>query len=238
MKVNSKISEREIKLILVFLLLIIMVSTYLLGFKEYYNKTQKLKAENTSLLIRKNELLLKEGNKERTIAQTKEIDEQTGKLLNEFPPSLTQDRITMMIHDLMKKSDINISTILFHDTSVFYSEEGYKTSEPESSEIISMLELDSGLPGSSSLGITGYKTSLSINYQATYDALKESIRFFNSYMDRMNITDLTAAFDNKTGNLTGMMKLDMYAISGTEREDVEPVIDGMVGTRNIFGTFE
>lgn len=277
MKLNKKISEREIKLMLIFLILLIMVSAYLFGFKEYSNKTRKLKAENAGLIIQKNELLQKEANKDRTLALTKELNNKADKLLNEFPATLSQERITMIINYLMKASEINISTISFGDTSVFYQEEmaeadatdgattnsGSGNSASANSESLNStttnsdavntnitdatiagrnssatLGLQESETGTPATGVIGYKTSITINYQATYDALKESIAFFNNNSDRMNITDLTAAFDNKTGNLTGMMKLDMYAINSSNREKSDPFIDGTIGSKNIFGTFE
>ena len=59
------------------------------------------------------------------------------------------------------------------------------------------------------------------------------------YDERMNIPTFNAAFNHTTGKLSGTMTIDMYALSGTGKEFVDPVIDGLpLGTDNIFGTFE
>jgi hypothetical protein len=91
----------------------------------------------------------------------------------------------------------------------------------------------------STLNDIGYKMGVTITYQMNYEGMKKCMDYIKSEGDRMNIRDISAAFDNSTGNLTGTMTIDMYAYSGSKQPYVEPDINDVeISTDNIFGTFE
>ena len=89
-------------------------------------------------------------------------------------------------------------------------------------------------------GITYYDVSLlketmSMNYTCTYEQLKRLVDFVNAYTERMNIESITVSYDAQTGNLTGDMTLNLFAVTGTEKEYVAPEINDLsLGETNIF----
>ena len=88
-------------------------------------------------------------------------------------------------------------------------------------------------------GVAGYGIVMSLNYQGSYDGLKEVILYNNAQDKRMVFDSLTAAYDSTTGMLTGNMTLSQYYMTGTENIYAEPYVPAMdLGTDNIFGTME
>jgi hypothetical protein len=236
MELLKKISDHEIKLILVFLTLIIFVGSYQLGYQRYHQKAGRLSTENMNLRIQMNELQMKEANKDNILKNTSDMVSEAASLLEEFPLGLPQEKSTLFISALAGFSGMKISTISFGASTVFYS-------EANTSEAAAGMNAASGTDAAVvqplASGYTGYKTAVMIAYQATYEGMKKSIRYINEYEERMNLVDLTASFDNTTGNLTGVMTIELYAVTGTDRVPEEPVIQGVqLGTDNIFGSFE
>ena len=57
--------------------------------------------------------------------------------------------------------------------------------------------------------------------------------------EKMNITDISAAFDNTTGNLTGTLTISLYALAGIKKGEEEVSIPGIgLGMDNIFDSIE
>lgn len=89
------------------------------------------------------------------------------------------------------------------------------------------------------LNITGYTTSIVLTYQASYQGLKKCIEFINNNKEKMNITEISAAFDNTTGNLTGTLTISVYALAGIKKGEEEVTIPGIdLGMDNIFNSIE
>ena len=84
--------------------------------------------------------------------------------------------------------------------------------------------------------VTGYYASIGVKYDATYEGLKDMLAYVNEYSDRITITDFSSSMDSETGRLTGDMTFNMYVITNTGKDYVEPKFDIMLkGVQNIFG---
>lgn len=232
----SKISDREVKLLLVVLILAILLGTYQSGYQRFHKKTLRLKSENANMLIGKNELLLKQLNGEKILVDTEELRFKTDRILEKFPSSLTQENSIVFIMYLSQLSGMKIYSISFGDTSIFYSPNTVSDSS---------VNVEAALSDHAEIGLKqddkmkGYRTAVTFNYQTTYSGLKKCINQISNSEERMNISNLSAAFDNATGNLTGMMTLQMYAIDTGERHYDGPAFDDVsIGRDNIFNTIE
>lgn len=271
MELLKKISDHELKLILVFFTLMIFVGSYQLGYQRYHHKAGRLATENTNLRIQMSELQTKEENSNNIIKNTADMTTKAASLLKEFPTGLSQEKSTLFVSGMALFSGMKITTISYEDSTVFYSD----TNAPESAagtgftaettaaagtnaavgttqtmgmaaaagtNMVGGANITSGTDSTAQpvvSGYTGYKTAVTIAYQTTYEGLKKSIRYINEYDERMNVIDLTASFDNTTGNLTGVMTIELFAVNGRDRVPEEPVIPGVqLGTDNIFGSFE
>ena len=90
--------------------------------------------------------------------------------------------------------------------------------------------------GTESGPVTGYYASIGVAYDASYDGLKDMLAYVNEYSDRMIITDFNSSMDSETGRLSGQMTFNMFIITNTGKEYVEPKFDFMLkGVQNIFG---
>ena len=259
MEAIKKISDREKKLLLIFLSLLILVGAYQLGYQKYTNKTDVLTVANLDMKAKLNVLQEKQRDKEKYLKETKEWNIKTDKMLNEFAVSLPQNKITMFVTSLEEYAGMKVSSISFQDMSIFYTStqtnnavdaaaasdatvasDGTATVETTATDQVGEdNDATIGQESLSNLDLTGYQTTTVLTYQTTYDGMKKCIDYINNNEEKMNISDLTVAFDNTTGNLSGTLTINMYALDGINKAYVEPEINGVdIGTDNIFGTFE
>jgi hypothetical protein len=238
MQILNKLSSKEKKLLFVFVILLIVVVTYQFGYVAYSNKAKELEDSNQILKSRLMELQQKQDNRNKYITETDTMKREIDTLISKFPAGLTQEQSTIFVTELETYAGMDVSSISFGDISMFYTtgqgvgDNNSATTDGESQETKTV-----EVGGFSN--IAGYQMTMNLSYQTTYDGLKKCIDFINKSDSKMNISDLTAAFDNTTGNLTGTMTIVLYALDGTGKDFKNVTIDGVqLGTDNIFGTFE
>ena len=119
----------------------------------------------------------------------------------------------------IKNAGLEIPSVSFGvDTEIFYS---------------------TAVPSTDGLGVSVLSCPLSITYRTTYEGFKECMDYINQYEERMNVENVTASYDATTGNLTGTMVINLFAMSGTDNQYQKPEVSGItIGTDNIFGTAE
>lgn len=124
MKNSKKITTRELKLLFVFFTLLILFVSYQFGYLKYTKKADALTSENQVLEGRLAELEKKDSNREKVENETAEYLRKKNAMLEEFSGGFTQEKITMFVIDLEEYAGMNVSSIAFEDTSVFYSPTG------------------------------------------------------------------------------------------------------------------
>ncbi|MDD6254825.1 MAG: hypothetical protein PUA82_02290 [Eubacteriales bacterium] len=80
-----------------------------------------------------------------------------------------------------------------------------------------------------------YKYPVTISYTGTYSQLKSAVKFIEDYGERMTINDITSTYDETTGRITGTITLNMYTLTGTEKQYSDPNVSGSLGNADIFG---
>ncbi len=235
MELRRKISDRELKLIMLFATLILCIISYQFGYIKYQQKTARLRTENSNIRIQVEEMNRKKANKAEILRKTEENKAKAELLIGEFPLGLEQEGTTLLFRALREDSGWKLSHISYEDISVFYTREAPAAKSAAGGTAAEPSEKT----GRDSKGITGYKRAVTISYQTTYQGLKRGIAFLTGHKNRMSMTSLTAAFDPTTGNLTGSMTLMLYAVDGPDREVQEELLPKIrYGRENIFGTFE
>jgi outer membrane murein-binding lipoprotein Lpp len=261
---NRRISEKDLKLLIFFFALLILIASYQLGYRKFTTKAEELSTENQELTKKVDELEGKQGSKEEYISQTEEMNKKMDTILEQYPAKLTQEKITMFVLALEKYADMKVSSISFQEITEFFSMTDLATKREENA-LSSINDIESTIASDTSqdtdvnqvaasdeakkensakgnakdLNITGYQTAITLNYQTNYEGLKKCVDYINRNEDKMTIHDLSASFDSSTGNLTGSMTINLYSITGTDKVYEEPEINGgRIGTKNIFGTFE
>lgn len=211
--------QKQLKLIIILLTLILIVGSYFFGYQRFSNKAEQLDKENKLLINQRMELQQKSTNKDALINETEEMKEKIKTLLNEFPRGLLQEKSIMFIHDLANNTGMEIATINLSELELFYPLSGPE--EPNEEQLM------------------GHKAKVTISYSTTYEGLKKWISYIHDYDERMNIPSFSAAFNHTTGKLSGTMMIDLYALNGSGKECKAPVINGVpIGTDNIFGSFD
>lgn len=236
MDIIKKLPQKQVKLILVLVTLLIVVFSYFFGFQKFNKKADLLQKENRTLTSERNELLEKNRNKAALTEEMTIMRERYKSLIDEFPSDITQDKSIMFIYNLTKYAKIEVKVIGLGEKELFYSPLGYSNTPLEATtEIADTTQISNG----NIEDILGYKTRVNISYSSTYEGLKKCIRYINDDKDRMNVSSFNAAFDQTSGILSGTMIIDFYALRGTGKELEEVLIDTVpIGTENIFGTFE
>lgn len=215
----KQLPQRQLKLILILVTLILIVGSYFFGYQKFSNKAEQLDRENKMLINQRIELQQKNMNKDAIIDETKEMKEKTKILMDSFPRGLSQEKSIMFIHSLASNTGMEIGSINLSELELFYPLSG-----PEEVNIDQLM---------------GHKTKVTISYSSTYEGLKKWISYIHDYDERMNIPSFSAAFNHTTGKLSGTMMIDLYALNGSDKEFKDPVINGVpIGTDNIFGSFD
>ena len=251
-----KVSKRDILLLVGFLGILAAVCSYLFVFQPTMEKSDALEQENMELQARINDLSSKMQNKDSYIAETESMNREMDAIFKEFPVDVREeDSILLAINqELIAPMLINSISISACEPVVLQGEEEdvehtYEIDEIEEyeaqegiSDDVSASDAD---PNGNGVGTENMPSVLmsrnvTINYLVSYEGLKRGIKNISVQDNRMSIDNLTVAYDESTGLLTGTTSIDMYCIPGQEgKEYVVPNFSSvLLGTDNIFGSIE
>lgn len=217
-------------------LLLVLVLVVLLAFMGYNflyvpqrEKLDKLVEENFEL--EKNMIILQ--NKTRDEAMYKEkinaSKEAMTEVMNRYAAGHTPEKSIMLVDTMVNEIGIELPNINFGSPSALTNVQMpiVKSTEGETGEASYTVDYYN-------VGITS--ESLSMSYKCTYDQMKQFVDFLNAYPERMNISSVSVSYDSETGNLSGSLLLNLYAVTGTDKQYVDPEItDIRLGDENIFG---
>lgn len=251
----NKVTVKEKRLLFLLVVVFILAGSYQFGYVRFHSMTVELEGENLELTNKLLELQQKQSKKQTMKEETKEYLSMTKVMLLRYPKTLTQEKNLLFITELEQYANIKIESISFNETNVFYTGTDIQagidiqtgantqtgadtqtgTDTQEGANLVSDTEEEAiTLNGP----VTGYQTTLNLNYQSTYEGLKKAIDFINTYNEKRHVTNITAAFDMSTGNLSGTMSIVLYEAEGGTAYEA-PELDNIgVGKDNIFGTFE
>lgn len=234
---KKKVTDRDIRLILVLLIIAIIGCSYYFGY-QYFNKLTAQTEEEIEVL--NGRLAVLEAKKNQIAyyeEQTPKLIEDTGEITKRFLPGELPEDMILFARELELRNGMEIQSVNFGTPEQFY--QGVRISEEQ------VLD-DNGVPTgelrqnsySDPFGLTGYQVTIGISYTTTYQGFKDCIDYINSYERVRAIESISASFDSATGNLTGSMELVLYLAYGTGETYEAPEIypDFRLGNDNIFGT--
>jgi hypothetical protein len=89
----------------------------------------------------------------------------------------------------------------------------------------------------SALIMRGLQSTITMNFQASYEDFKKLTKYIENYPDQTVIDSISVSADPSSGKLAGSLVLKRFALSGTGKVYEKPMIDDIsIGTDNIFGT--
>lgn len=110
--------------------------------------------------------------------------------------------------------------------------------EAELTEEDMIFKIEESEPDYANLSV--YESTITLPFSGEYDEVKELVRYVTENEDHMSLGAVSAAFDTKTGLVSGSITIYMYAMNGNGKAYEDPVISGIdLGAKdgNIFGSY-
>ena len=251
------ISERDKKILIVFVGILIFALVYYFPIRSYTEDAEKLNTENVGLTAKLAELEAKVARESEIKAETTNYEADTLALVAKFPSFLQVENEIMDIVGLEKELKVEVPLITVNtpvemkgsDTpeaettqappQEVATEEAPEASPEEASATEAPVADETGVAPAVANKYKLYDMSTNINYKGGYDSLKKFLDKIAKSTDKKSINSVSLTFDNKTGNLDGNIVYDSYFLAGSDRP-YEEIITKTIrhGTKNIFGTVD
>lgn len=249
------ISERDKKILIVFVGILIFALVYYFPIRSYTEDAEKLNTENVGLTAKLAELEAKVARESEIKAETTNYEADTLALVAKFPSFLQVENEIMDIVGLEKELKVEVPLITVNtpvevkssDTpeaeTTQAAEAPQEVATEEAPEEASTTEApvadETGVAPAAANKYKLYDMSTNINYKGGYDSLKKFLDKIAKSTDKKSINSVSLTFDNKTGNLDGNIVYDSYFLAGSDRP-YEEIITKTIrhGTKNIFGTVD
>lgn len=252
-------SERDKRLLIYLGALCILAAAYFLVGRPYMDKIEQLESQKMTLT---SELSEKQLAYSRNGEYQKDIDEANKKIdeiIAKFPEDNTDEKSIMFAVNAekdvpiwfvqMKFAESTQSLVNGEETETM-AEESIENTQEQVNEIEnetgdatdSSTEIEAGDNSTEQIAgvsdLVGRSTDLGISFIVSYPGFKNFLAYIRDYEDRMVIKNIDAAYDEKTGLVSGNLSLSQYAILGPGRvlPDVETEVE-KIGTENIFAAY-
>ena len=249
------ISERDKKILIVFVGILISALVYYFPIRSYTEDAEKLNTENVGLTAKLAELEAKVARESEIKAETTNYEADTLALVAKFPSFLQVENEIMDIVGLEKELKVEVPLITVNtpvemkssDTPEAQTTEATEAPQEVATEEAPEADSTTEAPAADETGVAPavankyklYDMSTNINYKGGYDSLKKFLDKIAKSTDKKSINSVSLTFDNKTGNLDGNIVYDSYFLAGSDRP-YEEIITKTIrhGTKNIFGTVD
>lgn len=247
------ISERDKKILIVFVGILIFALVYYFPIRSYTEDAEKLNTENVGLTAKLAELEAKVARESEIKAETTNYEADTLALVAKFPSFLQVENEIMDIVGLEKELKVEVPLITVNtpvemkgsdapeaETTEAPPQEVATEEAPEAASTTEAPAADeTEVAPAAANKYKLYDMSTNINYKGGYDSLKKFLDKIAKSTDKKSINSVSLTFDNKTGNLDGNIVYDSYFLVGSDRP-YEEIITKTIrhGTKNIFGTVD
>lgn len=252
------ISERDKKILIVFVGILIFALVYYFPIRSYTEDAEKLNTENVGLTAKLAELEAKVARESEIKAETTNYEADTLAMVAKFPSFLQVENEIMDIVGLEKELKVEVPLITVNtpvemkasdtpevaeadeapqEVATEEAPEEASTTDASTTEAPAADETEVAPAAANKYKL--YDMSTNINYKGGYDSLKKFLDKIAKSSDKKSINSVSLTFDNKTGNLDGNIVYDSYFLVGSDRP-YEEIITKTIrhGTKNIFGTVD
>lgn len=220
-----KISDRDVKLLYVVLSIAIIVCAYFFGFRKLTAANEALDKEISELKVRHTTLRTMETNAKKYSDDTVVYNDNYDKIIAKFDTGYSQEYSILFIKELEDKLDVWLSQAGLAQTDNVYTFGQIQSTNPSSESGSSVYSSD----------YKGYKTVLTLTYQASYDDFKNLIEYINNYKYKCTIDSMSMSYNSESDVVSGSLVVSQYAITGKDRPFNNVNINGILnGTGNIF----
>ena len=218
-----KVSKRDLYLLLALAGVIIAFCSWQFGFKKMTAKTETLRTDTATIQA---EIDKYSAIKNNIDIYQKGIEEHTAKIvsvLRNYPVDVLTEDVIMLGRELEKN---NVSTyvagVSVGPKGIVYTATSKPANSSETTVTYQLLNSD-----------------VSMSYTTSYKGLQEFFDYINNHENRMSVQNFSVSYDTTTGLLSGSSVVNMYSVTGMDKEYNEQNLSGVqLGTDNIFGTIE
>ncbi|MBD5157195.1 MAG: hypothetical protein HDT13_06150 [Butyrivibrio sp.] len=222
-----KISDRDVKLLYVVLSIAIIACAYFFGFRKLTAANEALDKEISELKTRHTTLRTMEANAKKYSDDTVVYNDNYDKIIEKFDTGYSQEYSILFIKELEDKLDVWLSQAGLAQTDNVYTFGQIQSTNPSSESGSSVYSSD----------YKGYKTVLTLTYQASYDDFKSLIDYINNYKYKCTIDSMSMSYNSESDVVSGSLVVSQYAITGKDRPFNNVNINGILsGTGNIFAS--
>ena len=210
-------SERDKRIAYIILSIIIVAATYFLGFQKLQEKKNSMLEANETLQAEVNNLRSMVSKQASVEADTAEKNKNTDKIYKKFPAEVRlQNAIYQLDEGEKGIKEVHIISEGFTMNQILYANGQF------SLDGTNPADANASSGGNGDGGIVAKKSTIDVQFDSTYDAVKKFVDFINKNEERMKISELTFAKKNGSNKLDCAMKLDMFAVEGNDKEYEEP----------------
>lgn len=265
---DMNISMRDKKILLMFLGVGVFAAGYFFGYRPQMEEAQSIQASNESLQERLDELLKLAENKDYYLEETESLNAKIDEYTSAFPADIRPEDGIVLSMNMENSLDMQISNVglgtrefvaaldgstedpLANMPDQTLSEQANAQTQSQIDEIEGTdVQGDKERQAASDAEVASlsdtltspvlYRIQDSMQFTGTYASLKDMVDYLADQAGRMTLDNVNASFDSSTGNLSGSITVNLFAMAGTGKTYTEPDAGSVAyGTSNIFGTIE
>ena len=265
---DMNISMRDKKILLMFLGVGVFAAGYFFGYRPQMEEAQNIQTSNESLQERLDELLKLAENKDYYLEETESLNAKVDEYTSAFPADIRPEDGIVLSMNMENSLDMQISNVglgtrefvaaldgstedpLANMPDQTLSEQANAQTQSQIDEIEGTdVQGDKERQAASDAEVASlsdtftspvlYRIQDSMQFTGTYASLKDMVDYLADQAGRMTLDNVNASFDSSTGNLSGSITVNLFAMAGTGKTYTEPDAGSVAyGTSNIFGTIE
>lgn len=214
-----KLSDRDLKLLVIFLLAVVIALPIIFVLRPYNKKIEEVNAHIDQLKERQSFLAKLNENRQFYNDSIALLYEERTKIVENYAKGLRDENTVMFLANAEKQIPIAMRTLSFTTEQPTVISDSTINSEGEVVE-----------------GLTAVTSHATVEYITTYDSFKDYLNFILNNKDKMVLSSVSADQDDTTGLIQGVFVLDQYAVSGEGRVLEPAKIPSMEhGVDNVFG---
>lgn len=210
-----KLSEKNLQLILVLLIVVIAFCAYRFGYMSFKNKADAVRLDNKLTQARIDELASKEAQREDYINTINGAGEQINDILEKYGAKNTKEKTVLFVNKIERDAVLSVPSVSLSEDEMIYSS---SVVDEESIPVI-----------------RAYQNQVTIEYSCSYENMKKLFDVINTYAERKNVESFTMMYNQETDGVAGSMIINQYSVDDANHVYEIPAVTGVrLGKQNIF----
>ena len=195
-----KISDRDLKLLVIGLLLIVIVGPIFLVIRPYNTKIAEVEAHITTLKERQAFLAKLNENRQFYNDSIVLLTNERNKIIDDFAKGLRDENTVMFLANTERQIPIAMQMISFAEEDPVHISDAYVDDNGETVE-----------------GLDALTSVSDVQFTADYEAVKDFLQFILDSDTRIVVTSFNMDQNEDTGAIEGEFYLSHYAVTGEGR---------------------